>query len=62
MWYVSIAFRLLQTINDSEQLYMKIAMKGTKLSEFGNVFYNNFLSIPLVIALVLWDGLEGITE
>lgn len=41
---------------------MKIAMKGTKLSEFGNVFYNNFLSIPLVIALVLWDGLEGITE
>lgn len=43
-------------------LYMKIAMKGTKLSEFGNVYYNNFLSIPLVLALVVIDGLEGITE
>jgi len=43
-------------------LYMKIAMKGTKLSEFGNVFYNNFLSIPLVLFLVVLDGLEGITE
>jgi len=43
-------------------LYMKIAMKGTKLSEFGSVFYNNFLSLPLVLALVYLDGLEGISE
>jgi len=43
-------------------LYMKIAMKGTKLSEFGSVFYNNFLSLPLVAVLVLLDGFEGVIE
>jgi GDP-mannose transporter len=43
-------------------LYMKTAMKGTKLSEFGSVYYNNFLSIPLVLLLVGMDGLEGITD
>lgn len=43
-------------------LYMKIAMKGTKLSEFGSVFYNNFLSLPLVCMLVLFDGFDGIME
>ncbi len=37
-------------------------MKGTRLSEFGSVYYNNFLSIPLVLLLVLFDGVEGIKE
>jgi len=50
------------TISACYVLYMKIAMKGTKLSEFGSVFYNNVLSIPLVLMLVLGDGVEGIHD
>ena len=39
---------------------MRLAMKGTKLSEFGNVYYNNVLSIPLVVPIMLLNGLEGL--
>jgi len=35
-------------------LYMKHAMKGTKLSEFGMVYYNNSLSLPFLIPLLLF--------
>jgi len=41
-------------------LYMRLAMKGTKLSEFGNVYYNNVLSIPMVVPIMLLNGLDGI--
>eukprot|EP01111_Echinosteliopsis_oligospora_P017195 TRINITY_DN7373_c0_g2_i1.p1 TRINITY_DN7373_c0_g2~~TRINITY_DN7373_c0_g2_i1.p1 ORF type:complete len:288 (-),score=32.47 TRINITY_DN7373_c0_g2_i1:220-1083(-) len=37
-------------------LFMRYAMKGTKLSEFGSVYYNNFLSIPLLIPLIIISG------
>jgi len=43
-------------------LYMRTAMKGTKLSEFGNVYYNNILSIPLVLPLMFMNGLDGVTS
>jgi len=43
-------------------LYMKIAMKGTKLSEFGSVLYNNLLSVPMVLVLAWLDGFEGVLE
>jgi len=43
-------------------LYMRLAMKGTKLSEFGNVYYNNSLSIPLLIPLLLYNGIENVAD
>lgn len=43
-------------------LYIRAAMKGTKLSEFGNVYYNNALSIPLLVPLMLINGLEGLSD
>jgi len=43
-------------------LYMRLAMSGTKLSEFGNVYYNNLLSIPLVLPIMLFNGLDGLGE
>eukprot|EP00164_Ancoracysta_twista_P005727 GFYU01007872.1.p1 GENE.GFYU01007872.1~~GFYU01007872.1.p1 ORF type:complete len:394 (-),score=55.86 GFYU01007872.1:245-1426(-) len=34
-------------------LYMRLAMKTTKLGEFGMVFYNNLLSVPFLTIFVL---------
>jgi len=43
-------------------LYMRLAMKGTKLSEFGNVYYNNVLSIPLLLPMLLYNGVDSLSE
>lgn len=37
-------------------LYMRYASTNIKLTKFGMVFYNNFLSIFLVLPLVIWSG------
>jgi len=47
-------------ISAAYYLYMQIAMKGTNLSKIGNVYYNNVLSIPLVLPLIALSGLENL--
>eukprot|EP01112_Ceratiomyxa_fruticulosa_P016503 TRINITY_DN4998_c0_g1_i1.p1 TRINITY_DN4998_c0_g1~~TRINITY_DN4998_c0_g1_i1.p1 ORF type:complete len:337 (+),score=54.27 TRINITY_DN4998_c0_g1_i1:140-1150(+) len=43
-------------------LYMRHAMKGTKLSEFGMVYYNNSLSLPFLLPLLLYTENSIITD
>jgi GDP-mannose transporter len=44
------------SVGASYTLYMKAATLKTKLGDFGNVYYNNLLSIPLLITFVLING------
>eukprot|EP00741_Cyanophora_paradoxa_P004696 tig00000823_g4558.t1 len=42
-------------------LYMRTAMRKTQLGEFGMMFYNNLISIPLITVLVfLFDEAPGV--
>jgi len=36
-------------------LYMKVAIKATKLTEFGLVFYNNFLALPTLFPIIYFS-------